>query len=176
MTPRTFQTLHNRCREKVFHAVLGYVRNRDDAEEASAQAFATAYRHRRRFRAESSFDTWVYRIAINAAISAKRRQRTVSLETLEGPPPASLIQPDVLDRVLDRDTCCRRLRMALKQIPARYRKILTDHFVRRYPTRRIAKSQGIPVGTVLSRLFTGRQLLRRAYQATDLVCDRRNLS
>jgi RNA polymerase sigma-70 factor, ECF subfamily len=167
MNARTFQELHDACRHKVYFAVLGYVRNADDAEDLTAEAFAAAYRERKNFRAESSFFTWVYRIAMNAAHSARRRKRAVSLDAYDGPVPAALIQPDLLDRALDRDTCCRQLRMALKGLPGRYRRVLVNHFVRGHSTRQIAQTDRIPVGTVLSRLYTGRWLLRRAWDATD---------
>ena len=163
MTPLAFQELHNGCRDKVLAGILGYVGNRSEAEEVTASAFATAFRKRNSFRRDALFFTWVYRIALNEAHSALRRRPMVSLDAMEGPTPEALVQPDLMDSALDRANCCRKLRMALKCLPSKYRQALVDHFVRGYSVKQAAKLRRIPVGTVLSRLFNGKKLLRRAW-------------
>jgi len=72
-----------------------------------------------------------------------------------------------MDSVLDRANCCRRLRKALKCLPSKYRQALVDHFVRGYSVKQVARLRRIPLGTVLSRIFNGKKLLRRAW-ALDL--------
>jgi len=163
MNSATFQELHDGCRGKVLAGILGYVGNPSEAEEVTASAFATAFQERRSFRGDASFFTWVYRIALNEAHSALRRRNFVSLDALEGPMPEALIQPDVMDSALDRANCCRRLRKALKRIPSKYRRVLVDHFVRGYSTQEVSRLHRIPLGTVLSRIFTGKRLLRGAW-------------
>jgi DNA-directed RNA polymerase specialized sigma24 family protein len=79
--------------------------------------------------------------------------------------PEVLIQPDLMDAAIDRDNCCRRLRRTLKRVPVKYRRTLVDHFVRGYSVKQIAKLHRIPLGTVLSRLFYGKRLLREAWEA-----------
>jgi RNA polymerase sigma-70 factor (ECF subfamily) len=164
MDARTFTELHDECRDRVLFGIRGYVRNHDEAEDVTASAFATAFQKRKSFREESSFYTWVYRIAVNRATSALRRRKTVSLDLLEGAMPDSLIEADLMDRAIDRDDCCRKLRWALHQIPVPYRRVLVDHFVRRYSTKQIARRHRIPVGTVLSRIFSAKRRLRRAWE------------
>jgi RNA polymerase sigma-70 factor (ECF subfamily) len=165
MNARAFQELHDSCRERVLFGIRGYLRNQDDAEDATAAAFATAYQKRNSFRGESSFYTWVYRIAINKASSALRGKRTMSLDAMTGYEPKALVEPDLMDQALDRAACCRRLRRALKRIPVFYRRTLVDHFVRGYSVKQIAKLRHIPLGTVLSRIFTAKRLLRRAWES-----------
>lgn len=53
----------------------------------------------------------------------------------------------------------------MQRIPAPYRRALRDHFVRGYSTRQIAQRERVPLGTVLSRIFTAKKLLRRAWEA-----------
>ena len=166
MNARVFRELHDECRNRVFGGILGYVRNLDEAEEVTAAAFALAFEHRRRFRGESSFYTWVYRIAVNQVRSASRRRRLVSLDQLVGAPPPALVEPDLMDRVLDRDTCCRKVRLVLRKLPVIYRRVLVDHFVRGNSMNEIASLHRIPLGTVLSRMFTAKRLLRRAWNKT----------
>ena len=165
MTPRAFREFHDGCRDRVFFGIRGYVGNRDEAEDVTAAAFATAYQKRESFRGEASFYTWVYRIALNQVHSALRANRTVSLDAMTGFEPKSLVEPDLMDQAFDKAACCRMLRRVLKQLPAKYRGALIDHFVRGYSTKQIAKLQGIPVGTVLSRIFNAKRALRRAWEA-----------
>ena len=165
MNAGTFQELHDGCRDRVLSGIRGYVGNLDVAEDVTAAAFATAFQKRRSFRGEASFSTWVYRIALNQIHSALRSKQTVSLDAMEGFEPKALIEPDLMDRALDRAACCRRLRLALKRLPAIYRGALVDHFVRGYSVKQIAKLQRIPLGTVLSRIFTAKRLLRRAWES-----------
>jgi RNA polymerase sigma-70 factor (ECF subfamily) len=167
MDARTFTELHDGCRERVLCGVRSYLRNQADAEDVTAAAFVTAYRKRKTFRGDSSFYTWVYRIAMNRATSVLRRRRMISLNSFLIAPPESLIEADLMDRAIDRDDCCRKLRMALKCLPAHYRRVLVDHFVRGRSVKEVAVSHRLPLGTVLSRLFTARRLLRRAWIVAD---------
>ena len=164
MNARRFQELHLECRERVLFGIRGYVRNHDEAEDVTASAFVTAFQKRKSFRGDSSFYTWVYRIAVNRATSSLRRRRTVSLDLLAGALPDSLVESDLMDRAIDRDDCCRKLRWALRQIPVYYRRVLVDHFVRGYSTRQIARRHRIPIGTVLSRIFSAKRRLRHAWE------------
>jgi RNA polymerase sigma-70 factor (ECF subfamily) len=165
MNARTFQVLHNGCRDRVHSGILAYVRNLTEADEVTAMAFATAFEKRKSFRGEASFFTWVYRIALNQAHSSHRRKSPVSLDAMDGLTPRALIQPDLMDSAIDRANCCRQIRTALRRIPTKYRRAIVDHFVRGYSTKEIARLHRIPVGTVLSRIFTGKRLLRRAWEA-----------
>ena len=74
MDARTFTELHDECRDRVLFGIRGYVRNHDEAEDVTASAFVTAFQKRKSFRGDSSFYTWVYRIAVNRATSVLRRQ------------------------------------------------------------------------------------------------------
>ena len=165
MNALRFQALHDACRDRVFASILGYVRNLDEAEDVTSAAFAIAFEHRRRFRGEASFYTWVYRIAVNQVRSASRRKRPVSLDMMKGTLPPALIESGLLDRALDRESCCQKLRRLLRGLPASYRRVLIDHFVRGHSTREIATLHQIPMGTVLSRIFTAKRLLRKAWDS-----------
>ena len=65
---------------------------------------------------------------------------------------------------LDRSEDHARLHNALARVPERYRKVLVDHFALGTSVKQIAKQQRIPVGTVLSRIFTAKRLLRQAWE------------
>ena len=82
-----FQKLVSRYHQKVFMVILGLMRNREDALEVAQDNFFLAYRKIKSFKGGSSFYTWIYRIAVNNAIDAQRKQKRNPLdfhETMDG--------------------------------------------------------------------------------------------
>jgi predicted RNA polymerase sigma factor len=72
--------------------------------------------------------------------------------------------PEVLTEDVEKRDDRLWLQNALAKLPAKQRRALTAHFVDGIPTREIARRDGVPLGTVLSRIFTGKQLLREAWE------------
>lgn len=60
--------------QQVFILIIRIVENQEDAEELTQDTFLKAFEHLSSFKAESSFSTWIYRIAYNTAISATRKK------------------------------------------------------------------------------------------------------
>jgi RNA polymerase sigma-70 factor, ECF subfamily len=79
---RAFDELVRRYRDKVYRLSYKILRHEDDAAEALQDAFLSAYRGLKNFKAESTFSTWLYRIATNASLMKyrKRRDNHVSLD------------------------------------------------------------------------------------------------
>jgi len=79
---RGFDELVVRYRDKVFRLAYKILRHEDDAAEALQDAFLSAYRGLKNFKAESTFSTWLYRVTTNAALMKYRKRRAghVSLE------------------------------------------------------------------------------------------------
>src|SRR5215204_4196248 len=65
----------SRYHQKVYMVILGLMRNREDALEVAQETFLRAYRKIKSFQGGSSFYTWIYRIAVNNAIDAQRKQK-----------------------------------------------------------------------------------------------------
>jgi len=84
---RSFDELVRRYKDKVYRLSFKILRNEDDAAEALQDAFLSAYRGLPNFKAESTFSTWLYRIATNASLMKyrKRRDNLVSLEQSQNP-------------------------------------------------------------------------------------------
>jgi len=81
-----FNTLVNRYRERVFSVVYNMTSNREDANDVTQDVFVKAFRNIHRFKGNSAFFTWLYRIAVNTAISFIKKNRNrqyFSLENLE---------------------------------------------------------------------------------------------
>ena len=70
-----YALLVDRYKDRVFSLVIGIVRNQELAEELAQDVFLKAYKSLKKFRKESSFSTWIYRIAYNTAISETRKKK-----------------------------------------------------------------------------------------------------
>ena len=156
-------TLLRRHQARIFNFALALTANGADADDLAQETFVRAFRGLRRFRGESSFRNWLYRIAANAARSRRgqrARQAAVWDERLEAGDlaerhPASAgssVEQTVMQRqALDR---------ALASLPAQMRAAVVLRDVEGLDYREIAAALGIPVGTVMSRIFRARRLLR----------------
>jgi RNA polymerase sigma-70 factor (ECF subfamily) len=160
-----FKKWHQEYRARLVNGMTTLVKDREVAEEVTAAALAIAWEHLNTFRGNSSLYTWVYRIAMNEALSRKSRRPDVSLDTLERPLKELAVLDDIGNESQDKASDVVKLKRALHAIPPVYRRVLRDHFVRDRSIKQIAGRDGIPVGTVLSRLFRAKQLLRAAWKA-----------
>lgn len=77
-----FQTLLNKYKNMVFSLVYNIVLNKEDAEEITQDSFIKAYKGLSSFKNESSFSTWLYRIAVNSALN-KKKIKAHSIKPLE---------------------------------------------------------------------------------------------
>lgn len=161
-----FGALHEAYHDRLLNSLTSIVRDRQVAEDITASAFAKALEHLGAFRREASFYTWLQAIARNEARHYWRAKRGVSLQSFTGLLPDALVECDSAADRLDQSADRRRLEKAIQRIPALYRRALKDHFVRGHSTRQIARRERIPLGTVLSRIFNAKKLLRRAWEVS----------
>ena len=148
------------CRHQT--AILNLIRAlvvRDaDADDLAQEAFVRAWKGLRRFRGESSFRTWLYRVALNVARTEQARRRNVLRwfrPAADSPEPESAEEP--IDTILARRQAVER---ALQSLPEDLRAAVTLRDLHGLEYREIAKILDIPIGTVESRIFRGRERLR----------------
>jgi RNA polymerase sigma factor (sigma-70 family) len=128
------------------------------AEDAAQEAFVRAWKGLHGYQPRSPFRNWVYRIAINAARDALRRQRdTVDVESL--PLAAQNGGPEAALQDKERDELVRR---AVLELPPASREVLVLREYEGLSYREIADTLNIPTGTVMSRLNYARKRLREA--------------
>jgi RNA polymerase sigma-70 factor, ECF subfamily len=162
-TSEAFMRWHQEYHDRLLLAVTPLAQNREIAEDIVSAAFMQALKNFDAFRGESSFYTWLHAIAFNEFLRYQRHERGISLDTLQADLPREMAEADGIGEAEDRSDCCQRLRRALRRLPAKYRRVLVEHFIRGYSAKRIAARQRIPFGTVLSRIHTAKRLLRRAW-------------
>lgn len=161
--PDAFDELVRKYQDRLVNYLRALVSNTADAEDLAQDAFIRAYRGLGRFRGRSLFRTWLYQIATNVARTHHARRSTGSnrgqtpVEPLaERDEPASPVSLEA--RIVLRD----RIDRALAALPAELREAVVLRDVEGLEYREIADLMGVPIGTVESRIFRGRQRLRAA--------------
>lgn len=164
---RAFDELVLRYRDRVFRLCSRILRHDDDAAEAVQDAFLSAFRGLPRFKSESTFSTWLYRIATNASLMKLRRRREghVSLEQSQQPEGEGepLAIPDwstqPLDEVLDSELR-EVLGREIESLPANEREVFVLRDVMGESNSDVANELGLSVAAVKSRLHRARLHLR----------------
>jgi RNA polymerase sigma-70 factor (ECF subfamily) len=171
-----FNELVIKYRNKVYATIYNLVRNEQDAWDISQEAFLKAWRNLERFRGQSSFFTWLFRIATNVAIDWLRRKQIESGvefdETLGIQiEPASTTTPKaepLPSRQLDAAEIRARIDAAIAQLSVEHRAVILLREVEGLQYEEIAEATGASVGTVMSRIFYARKklqtLLRDVYE------------
>ena len=151
----SFAELMRRHEDRIFALAFRMTGQRSDALDATQEAFVAAFRQADKFRFDSAFGTWLYRIAINACHDLlRKRKRWTGQET------ADTEQIDVAGSHFDESVAARvDLTRALSSLPAEYREAVVMHDVGGVAYDEIARLTEVPVGTVKSRISRGRRQL-----------------
>jgi len=158
-----FETLVRMYHRKVFALAYGFVRDEATADDLAQEVFVKAYQSLPSFRVESGFGTWIYRITVNHVkdhLRKSSRRKTVSLDQVgEGP---AAVSDGAETRVREREEEHRRGEVfrVLETLPPKYRTILTLRDVEGLSYDEVAHILGVAPGTVDSRLFRARKMLR----------------
>lgn len=165
-----FEVLIRRREKKIFNLIYRWLGNHDDAAEVAQEVFLSAYRAIRKFRGESSFSTWLYKIAINHAKNRRKsmailQQRTVPLEVSDpegnGGPIASLFHqgPDP-GQEAEQQEIHERVHLELNCLDPDDGLLILLHDLQNVSYEEMSQILSIPVGTVRSRLHRARQALK----------------
>ena len=163
---RAFDLLVKKYQHKVIAVVSRFVRDPDEAMDVAQDAFVKAYRALDKFRGESAFYTWIYRIAVNTAknylVSRGRRPPDTDVEIGEaeqyggGEALHEFADPE---QELMRDQLEHVVYEALRELPDDLRTAVTLREFDGLSYEEIAEVMDCPVGTVRSRIFRGREAI-----------------
>ena len=161
---RAFSALVERYMRRAYYAALGIVGSHDDAMELSQEAFARAYRSRARLDPQRPFFAWLYTILRRLCFNFKRDRRT-RRRKLEGASPWIADDARAQARLMGPEEAARaaeirgRVAAALEELPDREREMLVLKEFEGLKYREIAELLGVPIGTVMSRLYSARRRL-----------------
>ena len=163
----SFGELVLRYQDRLFHVANRVLANPDDAMDVVQDAFVSAYQSLASFKGDAEFFTWLYRIAFNTAISAKRRRRpTISLDAGSGKIDEAGIDPEdravdaAPDAAMERSEDERLLAAAIAKLSPEHRAVLSMKDIDGLKYEDIAEAMRVPIGTVRSRLHRARLELR----------------
>lgn len=164
---RAFELLVNKYQRRILRLLGRILHNQSDVEDIAQETFLKAYRALPKFRNESAFYTWLYRIAVNTArnhISSKHNQVFVSdqMESQDGE------TFSLLDNLTDGETpethlhnreIIEALQIALDELPEQLRQAIVLRELESLSYEEISTAMDCPVGTVRSRIFRAREAI-----------------
>ncbi len=162
------EALYHRYKRRVY-ALAVRIAGASDAEEVVQEAFIRIFRGLGKFRGDAALSTWIYRLAVNAALSHRARRGTAPLRgegdagtaELEAHPAAEPARGDAVLRA--------RLERALIRLPQGYRTVIVLHDVEGMEHEQIAEVLGCHVGTSKSQLHKARAKLRELLAADGIT-------
>lgn len=163
---RAFSILIDCHQSKAMTLAMRILKNREDAEEALQDAFLRVFRSLGSFEGKANFATWFYRIVYNVCVSALEKRSDISFTSLsedisnvELQISSKASSPDELMEESEDNNLIYR---EIERLPVEYSSVLTLFFVQQMRYEEISTVTGMPLGTVKTRLFRGRSMLREA--------------
>lgn len=174
-TQSAYADLMQRYNRSLYHTILKMVRNVDDAEDLTIEAFTKAFKSLDKFRQDYTFSTWLFRIATNNCIDFIRKKKnvTVSLDGFYVDVNGEESGMDVRDTQLNPQEETIKLqdeeqmRAIVAKLPPKYRKIVSLRYFEEFSYEEIAIELEIPLGTVKAQLYRAKELL------LDMVKDKK---
>jgi RNA polymerase sigma factor RpoE len=165
---RAYDVLVRRYQERIYATVYHMTSNHEDANDLTQETFIKAFRALKSFKGDSSFYTWVYRIAVNKTINfLKQRKNRVQMSLNDvdfnaenDPDLVALISEKNPRRDLNLSELQEKLNGAMQKLSEHHRMVVTLHDVQGLSHEEIGKIMDCNIGTVRSRLFYARQQMQ----------------
>lgn len=158
-----FDELVRRYRVQILSLARALLAGSPDAEDVAQEVFVRAWRSIRAFRGETTFRGWLHRIAVNLIYSQRRRlsrERRVFTTSQQDEDGSQAERVPSRENVESNVTLRLAIDRALAQIPIDLRTAVVLRDVQGFDYKEIAETLRLPIGTVESRIFRGRQRLR----------------
>jgi RNA polymerase sigma-70 factor (ECF subfamily) len=163
-----FETLYDRYKGQVYRTALAITRDRGAAEDILQECFLRVYTHIDRVDVSRPLPPWIHRITVNLSYNwgTKRRRwfpalREVIVQFLGGDHRSSP------EHILEREELQRVVQEAIRSLSFAQRAVIVLFYLNGFSLKEIAYILDCPVGTVKSRLYYGRQNLRRKLGADE---------
>jgi RNA polymerase sigma-70 factor, ECF subfamily len=171
-----FNRLVLKWEQSIYNLALRMLQQPEEAAEAAQETFISAFRSIRRFRRDSRFSTWLYRIAVNHCITRlRRRPPGVHYSLDDGRPEAwvsALPARESHEGELLREESRNRVRLALEYLNADQKAVVELKFFQELTFEEIAAVVQAPLSTIKSRLYAGLETLKVRLGETSLQVKR----
>ncbi len=165
---RAYKKLRQKYHESIYNLIYRMIRDKDEVEDLTQEAFIKAFMSLSSFNDEFAFSTWLYKIATNNCIDYIRRKKlqTFSIDKpIESKDsdysfelPDSTYEPD--QDLIDRQRK-KLLDDAINSLPAKYRHVIHLRHVEEKEYQEIAAILKLPLGTVKAHIFRAREMLNK---------------
>lgn len=165
---KAFDVLVRKYQHKIANLISRYVRDQGEVQDVTQEAFLKAYRALPKFRGDSQFYTWLYRIAVNTAknylVARDRRPPEGDIDVADAvhyEGAGALRENGTPERLALRDEIERTVFDAIERLPEDLRTAITLREMEGLSYEEIAQVMGCPVGTVRSRIFRAREAIEQ---------------
>ena len=163
---KAYAELMGRYKDTIFFMLLKMVKDKDDADDLTIEAFGKAFRNLHQYTPDYAFSTWLFKIATNNCIDfIRRRKVAVSLdrtyETAEGDevsmePRSDFLNPE--EKAIKKQKI-KLMQSVVEKLQPRYRTLVELRYFQEKSYEEIATELDLPIGTVKAQLFRARDLL-----------------
>ncbi|MBN1309008.1 MAG: sigma-70 family RNA polymerase sigma factor [Chitinispirillaceae bacterium] len=157
---KAFSELFFKYKEMVYRVVYRLLGNSEETYDAVQQTFIELYKSLPGYAGKSKFTTWLYRIAVNVSIQFFRKRRShEKTQTLD----PELLADSTAEKEssIEKKELRKQIEQALASLHIRKRTVVILHDIENRTMEEISAIIGVPVGTIKSRLFYGREELRK---------------
>jgi RNA polymerase sigma factor (sigma-70 family) len=169
-----YAELMDRYRDTIFFMLLKMVKNRNDAEDLTIEAFGKAFKNIHQYTPNYAFSTWLFKIASNNCIDFLRKKKNITISIdgqtdSEGNEMTLPIPSDELDPEEDliKKQKAKLLRQVVDQLKPRYKELVILRYFDELSYEEIAERHHLPLGTVKAQLFRARELLLNVMKHTQ---------
>jgi RNA polymerase sigma-70 factor (ECF subfamily) len=165
---KSYDILLKKYKNSVYSLVLRMVRNSQEAEDLTQEAFIKAFNSLASFNEEYAFSTWLYKIATNNCIDffRKRKLQTYSLDKpiqykdseIQHEIPDPDLNPEKSIMATERN---KLIKEAINKLPEKYHRAILLRHSEEKSYEEIAEILGLPLGTVKARIFRAREMLNK---------------
>jgi RNA polymerase sigma-70 factor (ECF subfamily) len=164
---KAYAELMQRYKKPVYHMILKMVRNVDDADDLTIEAFSKAFRNLKKFNPEFTFSTWLFRIATNNCIDFIRKKKldTFSINTSFKDDNGDSLDIDIKDfnpnpqEETIKAEKINIIQSIVTKLPPKYQILVKLRYFQELSYEEIAVEIDAPLGTVKAQLHRARELL-----------------
>ena len=164
---QAFSDLMDRYKDSIYFMLLKMVKNKDDAEDLTIEAFGKAFNSLKQYTPNYAFSTWLFKIASNNCIDFLRKKKKKimsidnSIENKDGDELVIELKSDARtpEQETIRDQKIEVMRMYVKKLKPRYETLVEMRYFKEMSYEEISTELGLPLGTVKAQLFRAREFL-----------------
>lgn len=163
---KAYALLLKKYRDTIYYMLLKMVKNQNDADDLTIEAFGKAFRNLSQYTSEYVFSTWLFRIASNNCIDFLRKKRAITIpidtaaESDEGYSGIVIQATDLNpEEHMIKNQKTEELMEIVQQLKPRYRQLIELRYFKELAYEEIAQHMQLPLGTVKAQLFRARELL-----------------